>query len=170
MMLTTPAGMSLVASASANTTAVRGSFSDATSMTALPATRGGSRTETRPNERGFVGREDTNDTRGFGRREIEVRAADGVARRKQRVVLIAPSRIPDRAIDCRRHLLRVVQELDEFRTARFEHLGQTIQNQAARSRRRRPPLCLSRARRHDGIANVFARSARDVGAELFTVP
>ena len=99
-----------------------------------------------------------------------MRPADGIARGEKRVVLIAPAGVPDRAIDRGRYLLPLPSESHEFGAASFHHFGQTVQNQAAGAGGGRPPFCLSGPGSHDGVANVFAGAAGDVGAEVLAVP
>jgi len=108
-----------------------------------------------------------------------MRSADGITRRKQRGVLVAPARIPHRTVDCGGHLAfgfgsrkisAVAHAFRQLVAARFHHFGETIEHQTARAGRRFPPSGLRGARSHDGIARVFARCAGDIGAEGFAVP
>ena len=76
--LTTPAGRSLVASASAKTTAVRGSNSEASSTTAFPATTGGKSTETRPSNAGRSGAHTTTTPIGSAVEKLKCGPATGL--------------------------------------------------------------------------------------------
>ena len=95
----TPAGMSLVASASAKTTAVRGSNSEASSDHGVAGDDRRQKHGDQAQQRRTIRCADNHDAHRFRGREIEVRTADRIAGREQRGVLVAPSRVPHGAID-----------------------------------------------------------------------
>src|SRR4051812_7466228 len=75
--LTTPPGTSLVASASASSTAARGRFSDATATTAFPPTSGGNRRVTRPSSGGSSGASTATTPVGSGTVKLKYGPATG---------------------------------------------------------------------------------------------
>ncbi len=169
--LHTPPGRSLVARHSANTMAVRGSRSDAATITALPLTSGGSTAVTRPSSAGSSGAMTPIDAGRLVGGEVEVRPGDGIAGRGQHHVLVGPAGVPDGAVDrgldfalrgCGADGSAEHELLGQARRAGLHHLGQAVEHEAAVGRRLAGPFLVRRAGGDHGVADVLARAAHDV--------
>ena len=172
--LTTPPGTSEVASTSARLIAESGKRCDATTTTELPGTSAGAIAETRPTSAVSCGAMTADDAGRLGHRDVEVRTRDRVAVAGDLAELVAPSRVPDPAVDRlvdlgggggRRGSGLLDDLVDELRLAALEDLGDAVEHltavvggrarpalhRAARGARRHPVrLCAKPARRWRG--------------------
>ena len=159
---TTPPGTSDVASTSASVTAASGRCSDATTTAAFPPDEG-RRERARRARRARLssGAMIADDADRLRDREVEVRPGDGVRRAEHLRELVRPARVPDPAVDGRRHLGLVADELGELGAAALEHLGDAVEHLAAVVRRqRRPSPAAPSARRGRRRARPCGRPAR----------
>ena len=121
---------------------------------------------------GLLGRDDADDAGRLGRREGQERRRDGVHAAQHRVQLVGPARVVHEHVDRGRDLVagggrlgaaQVDGLLGELRAARLERLGRAVEHLPAVVGGLARPARLRAARLLDGVADVLARGAGDVG-------
>ena len=160
--LTTPAGTSDVATASASSIAASGCASEATTTTAFPPTSAGTIRATRPSSAGSSGAITATTPVGSGTVKLKYGPATGLEPPSTWASLSAqPAYQTTRSI-ARATSRRPPHTRREGRLPRLHRLGQPIEHLAAVVGRRRAPCRVPLPRRDDRVARVLAGGPRDV--------
>ena len=122
----------------------------------------------------FARGQDGHDARGLQEAEVEVGGRDGVDGREDLLVLVAPTRVMQHAVDAGGDLFagRIVAQAlllqlgDELHAAALQHLGDAVEDLAAVEVGLGAPAVLCLAGHHDRLAEVFAGALADVGEQV----